>query len=374
MFLKHLTVSGFRNILQAELKFSSRIAVFVGGNGQGKTSLLEAIYLLSHTKSFRTSHFKELVTRLPDAHLPTEVSAELNTSFGSQTLRYQYQKGKREVYVNANRVTAASDFYGVAKVIDFTPDDLFIVKGSPQERRRYLDKLLAIVDREYLENLVRYQRALKNRNALLTQQKGTVEGGAGKLRAELALWELPLIESGEIISKKRALLLAQLTKQAQVIYSSLSSSREQIRFIYKTNFKDTLDKKEEFQRRFERDLRTRSTSLGIHRDDIDIEIDTGFGMSDAKEIASQGQTRSLALALKLAGIEFLRQASAGEDPIVLLDDVESELDSSRKRYLLDYLLRIQSQVFVATTSEDALPGLAERAQYFAVRDGKITPF
>ena len=314
MFLSSISVSNFRNILFDELTFSSRVAVFVGGNGQGKTSLLEAIYLLSHSKSFRTNRSTELISKF--AHGPTKVQAELETNDGSKNLSYLYESSKRSVFINDNKVTSASDFYGAAKVIDFTPDDLFLIKGSPSERRKFIDKLLAIVDKEYLEALVRYQRALKNRNALLSSIK-TGEN----IQSELSLWEEPLIENGEIISAKRHSLINVLSQEAGKIYSKLTDKKEYLECHYKTHFVKGFDKKTEYKKRITRDMRLKATSFGIHRDELEISLNTGFGFTTAKEIASQGQTRSAALALKLAGIEFLKSASLGEDPIVLLDDV-----------------------------------------------------
>jgi len=203
LFLNSISIANFRNILSCDLKFSSRVAVFVGGNGQGKTSLLEAIYLLSHSKSFRTSRSTELISKVGSG--PTKVSAELNSNNGSKNLSYLYEAAKRSVFINENKITSASEFYGAAKVIDFTPDDLFLIKGSPSERRKFIDKLLAIVDKEYLESLVRYQRALKNRNALLSSSKANE-----RIEIELSLWEDPLIENGEIISRKREQLIKVL--------------------------------------------------------------------------------------------------------------------------------------------------------------------
>jgi DNA replication and repair protein RecF len=365
VFLREISLLNFRNILTCELSFSSRVSVFVGGNGQGKTSLLEAIYLLSHSKSFRTTRSQELISKFGTGL--TKVDAELDTNDGSKTLSYSYNKGKREIYINSTRITSAKEFYGTAKVIDFTPDDLFIVKGAPGERRRYIDKLLSIVDPEYLESLVRYQRALKNRNALLNQNLDKTQ-----LQKDLVYWEGPLIESGEVIARKRDKLIEILNRDANKIYSSLTSSNEQIACKYKTHFESGIDKEAEYRRRLERDIRQKSTTFGIHRDDLVISIDTGFGLTDAKEIASQGQTRSAALALKLAGIDFLKEASDGEDPIVLLDDVESELDQNRREFLLGYLLKIQSQILIATTNKNALPGMEKNAQYFVVSEGKIT--
>jgi len=366
LFLNSITVENFRNINLCELKFTRRVAVFVGGNGQGKTSLLEAIYLLSHSKSFRTNRAAELISK--SATGQTKVRAELDSSDGSKSLSYCYDSTKRSVFINENKITSATDFYGVAKVIDFTPDDLFLVKGSPSERRKFIDKLLAIVDRDYLESLVRYQRALKNRNALLSSSKQN-----NNLEAELALWESPLIENGEIISRKREQLINALDIQTKRIYAKLSDKNEDIRCDYKTHFVKDLDKRGEYKKRLGRDIRLKATSFGIHRDDLEISLNTGFGMTLAKEIASQGQTRSAALSLKLAGIEFLKEASFGEDPIVLLDDVESELDQRRRSFLLDFLLGINSQIFIATTNREALPGMEKIAQFFAVEGGQISP-
>ncbi len=299
----------------------------------------------------------------------TSVTGIVETADGTKELRYQFKGTKRQVSLNGHRITAATEFFGSVKVIDFTPDDLFLVKGAPGERRQFLDKLLALVDREYVESLVRYQRALKHRNALL---KGFDGGGKAEFRKQLSHWEETLIGDGRRIASKRKGLAERLSRQAAEIYSSLLTppASESITCGYESAFLETEDLPAAFDGSFEKDLRRKSTTFGVHRDDLLLEIDTGFGAKPMREIASQGQSRSAALALKLAGVEFLR--AGGEDPIVLLDDVESELDATRRAKLLNYLLELNSQIFVATTDPAALAGSLGDAQVFRIDAGSVS--
>lgn len=365
MKLKQLSISRFRNIIEAEVEFPTRINVLVGRNGQGKTSVLEAMYLLGHNRSFRTAKSEEIKSRLAGTG-DTAVSGIIDTEDGEKTLAYRYQDGRKQVFINGSKISSAAQFVGAVKIIDFTPDDLFLVKGTPQERRRFLDKLLALQDREYLEALVRYQRALKNRNALLTSGFNRPRN---ELRVELSHWEKTLIEDGLRIGKRREALSKKLSSLAQVIYSEFvtDGAAEKIESRYESKFLKVKELEEGFSSSLERDLKLRTTTFGVHRDDLLLTIDTGFGSHSAKQIASQGQTRSAALALKLAGVEYLRDSN----PIVLLDDVESELDKGRRERLLEYLLSLKSQIFIATTDRAALPGLAGEAVFFGVEGGKI---
>lgn len=347
MFIKQLSIAGFRNITNATLEINSRVSVLVGANGQGKTSVLEAMYLLGHNRSFRTSRSQELISRLPHEG-DTTVSAVIETADGEKTVAYRFADGRKQIFVNGNRVTTASEFYGTVKIIDFTPDDLFIVKGAPSERRQFLDKILALIDRDYVDALVRYQRALKNRNALLAADRPRAE-----LRTECTHWEETLIQDGLRIAKRRAALVQELNKTSQTIYGDLigEGGTEKIFIHFESAFLKHEDQKRAFTDSFDRDLRLRTTTFGVHRDDLGVEIDTGFGQRKIREIGSQGQTRTAALALKLAGVEYLRGHGEPGDPIVLLDDVESELDPSRKGRLLEYLLSNRSQIFIATTEK-----------------------
>jgi len=362
MFLKHLSLSSFRNLLHTDLNFSSRISVFVGDNGQGKTSLLEAAYLLSHNRSFRTNKLADIKSKLTSA-APLSVSGTFTTDIGEKTLSYTYGEGRRQVFLNGNRITTAEDFFGTVKIIDFTPDDLFIVRGSPTERRQFLDKILAVSDRDYLSSLLRYSKALKNRNSLLAQRSPS--------RSDLIPWEETLIKEGAIISKKRAELIAFLGAKSRDIYGSLvnDAAIESIQCVYESHF--LKNPAPLYDESFQKDLRYGSTTVGIHRDELQIQFDTGFGHRPAKEIASQGQTRSAALALKLAGVQYLRAHGASGDPIVLLDDVESELDLGRRERLLKYLISQTSQILIATTDRRALPGI--EGEFFSVKSGEVQP-
>jgi DNA replication and repair protein RecF len=367
LHLKHLSVRRFRNILEAEVTLSARISIFVGKNGQGKTSLLEAAYLLGQNRSFRTNRTSEVQSRLAGEG-ETQVGGVVQTDIGEKLLNFSFVNGRRQVFLNSNRVTAAEDFFGTIKVIDFTPDDLSIVRGAPVERRGFLDKILAASDREYLASLVRYTRALKNRNALLV-------GDGRNIREQLSPWEKTLIEEGIEIATKRNQLIRVIGESAHQIYRGLleADTAEKIELSYESHFLTLNSPETIYDQSLAKDLRLKTTTAGIHRDELHIVFNTGFGPRPAKEIASQGQTRSAALSLKLAGVEYLKHHGAPGNPIVLLDDVESELDLGRRARLLEYLMTLTSQILIATTDRKALPGIKDsEAEFFVVEMGAIS--
>ena len=356
MLVREINLVNFRNLRNQTIRFTHRVTVVVGNNGQGKTNLLESIYFLSHVKSFRVSAARELinweaVSRSLDG---AEVSAIIDAEAGTKHIACRIAGNRRSVLINEKRVKKASDFFGQLRVIEFTPDDLQLIKDGPAERRQFLDRLLSLIDPLFVEHAVAYERALKHRNALL---KEVLKGGLppDALNGGLATWDELLVRHGVIISQKRFELIASLKNSFRLVYQELANSAdEDAELGFKSDYMrgaQPLSREALLEQlREDRTIDSRSgrTNHGSHRDDLLVTIDTGSGMRDARNAASQGQTRSLVLALKLSAVELIK-AQTGEEPIVLLDDIESELDVTRRGALYELIRRSKSQVLLTTT-------------------------
>ncbi len=379
MHLRHLELYRFRNLKEQTITFPQRLTLILGDNGQGKTSIIEAIYLLAHAKSFRSNRSRELVSWLADAEsssreVDCSVDGRLESESGTKTLRCAISKGKRSIFLNGNRLETASSFYGQLNCVVFTPDDLILVKGSPSNRRSFLDRILAMSDRGYVDSLVAYQRALRSRNKIISEQKDR-----SSLLQVVRPWDQLLVEHGRIVAEKRKHLIDSLQPHAQKFYQSLvPKQNEEIAFSYQSHFLDTHNTlisaetmRSVFADSLAKDSKSRGTSVGTHRDEVEISLDTGSGFHSARIGASQGQSRSIALSLKLAAVQTLFERT-GELPIVLLDDVESELDSSRRSAFYKLLGNFETQIILTATElspelKIACPQLAQ----VLISDGEV---
>lgn len=351
------------------------MVVAVGDNGQGKTNLLEAIYFLSHAKSFRISAPKELISWAAQTRgvQAAEVEAAVQTVDGQKIIGCRVAEGKRLASVNGKRVKRAADFYGQLRVVEFTPDDLELVKGGPAERRRFLDRLLSIIDPTFVEASVSYERALRHRNALLRSA-----ARAGSAAQNLESWEEMLSRYGRVVSSKRQALIAEIAQPFSLAYHQLTPhAAEEAGISYQSEFQrdaTTISHEEALQ--LFRDARVADeragrTTRGVQRDDLLIELNTGAGLRTAKLSASQGQTRSLVLALKLAAVHLVEERT-GETPIVLLDDIESELDQRRREALFSLVRSSSSQVFLTTTElSSELSAHHSEAQILRISGGTL---
>lgn len=394
MHLRDLELYRFRNLRNQRITFSSRFTVIVGRNAQGKTGLLEAAYLLGNTRSFRPAKLQDLIswedrgTVEPGLEGGVEAAVQGNISGpdGDYAVRYEITRGSRQVFINDKKVTSASHFFGRVRLVEFSPDDLFLIKGAPALRRNFLDRVLASVDPAYVDNLVQYNRALRSRNALLSRHSAhhttTVAGRQAAL--EIESWTKPLIERGRALAVKRYQLAQYLGAKLSEIYARLVAQGvagaprcERAAVSYRSDFlkRAELAGGEEMEERYRevlnREIALGATVVGVHRDDIALVLDTGCGEKKARHAASQGQTRCVALGLKMAAIEYLRE-HAQDDPIILLDDVESELDESRRTALVSYVLGLKSQVIIATTNPGFIPKEAvQEMRFLTIENGLI---
>ncbi|MBQ9624915.1 MAG: DNA replication/repair protein RecF [Clostridia bacterium] len=348
MYITELKTKGFRNLKPDIFKPSKAINVLLGKNGAGKTSLLEAIYLCSMGASHRQSTMDGLITNGQDF-------ASVSCSYMRNDLRRDISiylaDGQKKIAVNGSPIKKRSELIGRLPAVMFSPDDLNLVKGSPSNRRKYMDKGLAQLSPKYYLALNRYYAALKNRNADLKQ------GGKA-----LDAWNEQLIAYGVSINNQRleyVNALNALTAKSHRLISAkektmLSLDTDKRLFTNEGYAKMLADAKE-------RDLRFGSTGTGPHKDDIDISI----GGKDAKIYASQGQQRTIAIAMKLAELFYLKEA-IGESPVLLLDDVMSELDKSRQQKLMEQIEGVQA--FITTTHLE----LSHKGEVFTVSNGTIT--
>lgn len=280
------------------------------------------------------------------------------------------------MWLNDKKVDSVMGFYGQVRVVIFTPEELQLVKGPPQQRRHFIDRTLAMVDPVFVKNALHYQRALKNRNALLSAKE--------KSPQDLIIWDRLLVEHGRVLAEKRRDFADFVARQSRLSYEGISHesvAAERIEVLYESDFlnedrtlKDFAELELAYFESSERDYKRGTTSIGVHRDDLRLQIDTGQGLHDARSTASQGQARTFALSLKLSSLEFLRERTS-EDPILLLDDVESELDEPRKHALYNLLRNSKSQVFL--TGTQALFGSeinTSDLSFFEMRGGILGPF
>lgn len=373
MKIKGLYLHNFRNYGLCSLQFPAMVNIFYGKNAQGKTNLLEAIFYASFGMSHRTFQEDDL---FGDGRREMAVKADF-TSFDSdyeiKIKRYE-QNGriKKELLLD-NVNIRAKEHYGTLNTVMFSPEDLQLIKGEPQLRRRFFDMQIAQTDKAYYELLVKYNRLLQQRNRLLKE----IRDNNGD-KVQLNLWNNELSATAARIIKKRLAALEELLVIAAGIYASIAGGSETmlVNYALKTSNDFILqqsDKSEsewqefylkELHERQELDILRGNTSIGPHRDDLFFYVSGKL----LKAFGSQGQQRSAALALKLAQLEYVKN-NTGEYPVLLLDDVMSELDSERRTHLLKFIDG-RVQTFITVNDKHLIPDLNNNA-YFYIENGKV---
>ncbi len=364
------------------------MTVFQGSNGEGKSNLLEAMYMLAVARSPRASGDRELIRRSNgEGEFYTQVAADVERREDSVNLQINFRSVSTINAALAGEVSEraamsvkkyfrvngaprrASALVGHLNAVMFSADDLEIVYGSPGVRRRYLNILISQTDREYLSAIQQYERVLRQRNHLLRQ----IRDGAARV-GELAFWDGELAKAGQIIMARRHDTVQTLSEGARQMYGDLSGMREQLGMSYKPNvvlsenaagdFAEALRAKLEERRRLE--LARGMTVTGPHRDDLTLTL----GGLNASAFASRGQTRTAVLAMKLAEAAYLRNRR-GQEPVILLDDVLSELDSARRELVLEQAAQYH-QALITTADADAIAGLLPSGTArFGVRRGSV---
>ena len=352
MFLQHLHLQNFRNYQSQSVAFSAPKTILLGDNAQGKSNLLEAVELLATLKSHRTSRDRDLVQEgFTTGHIQAQLQKDLGTNELNMVLR---NGGRRAVIRNGETLKRQQDFLGSLNAVQFSSLDLDLVRGGPGERRVWIDTLLTQLEPIYAYILQQYSQVLKQRNAFIKQH--TAEEDSGPLDpTQMALWDAQLATAGTRVIRRRSRGLQRLAPLAESWHQAISGDTEKLIITYQPNvsLKPEADKDdpaaiqsaflEKIQSRAIAEYHQRTSLVGPHRDDIDFSIN----QTPARQYGSQGQQRTLVLALKLAELELI-EAVIGEPPLLLLDDVLAELDLKRQNQLLE-TIEDRFQTLITTT-------------------------
>lgn len=368
MHIETLALSNYRNYESAQAEFSKHVNVFLGENAQGKTNIMEAIYVLAMAKSHRTSNDKELIRWNAEYG---KIKGDVHKKYGTIPFELTISQKGKKAKVNHLEQSRLSDYIGQMNVVMFAPEDLNLVKGSPQVRRRFLNMEIGQISPVYLHDLLQFQKILKQRNHILKQNQGNPSFDD----VMFAIYTEQYVEAAVKVLKKRMQFIELLQSWAEPIHHGISRGLEKLNIRYQCTAGIDLDAgpeewKQQLTEKLEKSKRQevqRGTSLyGPHRDDLQFFVND----YDVQTYGSQGQQRTTALSLKLAEIELIHQ-EVGEPPILLLDDVLSELDDFRQTHLLN-TIQDKVQTFVTTTTVDGLThDVVTQAKLFHVEHGTI---
>ncbi|MBJ6361694.1 DNA replication/repair protein RecF [Paenibacillus sp. GCM10012307] len=367
MFLKQITLQNYRNYERIELNTDSQVNLFVGENAQGKTNLLEAVFVLALTKSHRTNKDKELIG-WEGAH--AHIHGEVEKKYGTVKLDLSFSSQGKKAKVNGLEQRKLSAFIGSLNVVMFAPEDLEIVKGAPGIRRRFLDMEIGQVQPGYLHTLQQYGKVLAQRNNYLKSS-----GPGSAQQPLLDVWNMQLAEFGVKIIKKRQSFIHKLLRWAKSIHSGITAGKEELDIKYRPSLDIDLEQDqsvlfEQFMIKLtqvkDQELRRGVTLIGPHRDDLTFYING----KEAQVYGSQGQQRTTALSLKLAEIELIHE-EIGEYPLLLLDDVLSELDQNRQTQLIE-TFQTKVQTFITTTGLESVNlSKLKDARVYQVSKGQV---
>lgn len=357
MIIKSLEIADYRNYDSLHIDFSSGTNILYGDNAQGKTNILEAIYMSATTKSHKGTKDKDVVNfRKEEAHIRTYLEKEGIETRVDMHLRKNKSKG---IAIDGQKIKKAAQLLGLLNVVFFSPEDLSIIKNGPAERRRFVDMELCQLDQFYLYNLNNYNKIVNQRNKLLKDMYFNPS-----LRDTLNIWDSQLISFGSKIIERRQLFVEQLNEIILEIHRKLSGGRENLVIQYEPDVLiDEYEKKMSLNQ--ERDVKLKQTSTGPHRDDFSFVV----GDIDIRKFGSQGQQRTAALSLKLSEIELVKKMTR-DNPVLLLDDVLSELDSNRQNYLLSTIGDIQT-IITCTGLDEFVNNRFEIDNVFHIESGKI---
>lgn len=357
MIIKSMELKNFRNYEDLKISFDEGTNILFGDNAQGKTNILEAVYMSGTSRSHKGSKDKEMIRfGEQEAHIRTIVVKNEKEYQIDMHLKNSRSKG---IAINRVPIRKASELFGILNMVFFSPEDLNIIKNGPAERRKFLDAELCQLDKIYLADLTTYNKLLNQRNKLLKDMVFRPELGD-----TLPIWDMQLVEAGKKIIQRRRKFIQELNEIVHEIHYKISGGKEELLLSYEPNIDDSFFE-DELSRRKERDLKLCQTSVGPHRDDLKFSIQ---GV-DIRKFGSQGQQRTSALSLKLSEIELVRQ-SIHETPILLLDDVLSELDSNRQNYLLNSIHDTQT-IITCTGLDEFVRNRFQINKVFEVMSGKI---
>ncbi|MBO7363074.1 MAG: DNA replication/repair protein RecF [Lachnospiraceae bacterium] len=357
MIIKSLELTDYRNYDSLSIEFDKGTNIFYGDNAQGKTNILEALYISATTRSHKGSRDSEIIGfGKEEAHIRTVVLNDEIPTRVDMHLRSSKSKG---IAIDGNRIKKAAELMGLCKVVFFSPEDLNIIKNGPVYRRRFIDMELCQLDQFYLYNLNNYNKVLNRRNQVLKDMYFD-----RSLEDSLGIWDDQLISYGTKIIERRKKFADELEEQIKDVHSKLSGGREEISIIYEPSVSEE-DFEKELKNSLARDKKSKMTGLGPHRDDFSFMA----GDIDIRRFGSQGQQRTAALSLKLSEIDMMKKIS-GDNPVLLLDDVLSELDRKRQQFLLDSIGDIQTFI-TCTGIDDFVNDRFVMNRVFYVENGKV---
>ena len=358
MKIQSLSIKNFRNYKNLSVKFDDKVNVFIGKNAQGKTNLLESIYYCCIGKSFKSCKDKDLI-KWGEENSFIKLKAEKKYRETDIEIKLS-QTQKKTILINSLPIRKIGELIGEVNIVFFSPQELRLVRESPDERRRFMDIDIWQNNKRYFYQLGRYEKILANRNKLLKNSQNLEV-----VKETIDIWDRALVASAKLITEEREKFVKEITPYAQKAHAYISGGKENLSLVYKSgckiaideNFEKNLDKL--LKKNLEKDFKLGYTSVGPHRDDIDIFLND----VEVKSFGSQGQQRTVGLSLKLAELENMFNIN-GEYPILLLDDVFSELDTERQNRLLRFVDR--TQTFITCTDEKKIAG-----KIFNIVDGDV---
>ena len=359
MKITNIYIKNYRNYESFDLKIDKNTNVFIGKNAQGKTNLLEAIFFCGVGRSFRTSKDKDLIKWDKEN---AKIVLDIEKKYRKQKIEIFFSKNtKKTIKIDGISIRRVGDLLGEMPVVFFSPDELKLIKESPDERRKFMNIDISQTNKRYFYLLSRYEKILANRNKLLKETKDFKV-----LKDSIDIWDRVLVDVAEKISEEREKFIKELAPLAEKAHNYISNGKECLKIEYKGFEKGKSQYAEAFlkilQKNLEKDYKLGYTSVGPHRDDLDLYLN---GV-EVKSFGSQGQQRTVALSLKLAELEIIKNRT-GEYPILLLDDVFSELDSERRSRLVKFTTR--TQTFITCTDFNS-KGIDYKI--FNINDGKIS--
>ncbi len=343
MKINHIELKNFRNYQQCSIDFDPYINIIIGKNAQGKTNLLEAIYILSMSRSFKTKMIDEMIYFNEDF---TKLNGLIESNHKDIELEIILSKLGKKALINHKEIKKSSDYVGYLNVVLFIPEDLMLIKGSPKLRRRLIDTEISKISPIYMYNLNNYHKLLKERNKylkILNEKHQSKDEYLEVLSEQMAHIQVDLM-------KKRYEFIELLNDISRKMYDYIALHHESLSLEYKTNYHEMTYEyiMQQYKKDYQKDILFKSTNHGIHKDDMIMKLDD----KDASIYASQGQQRSIVLAIKIGLLELIKK-EIGEYPILLLDDVLSELDDVRKTKLLN-LIQGKVQTFLTSTNIDGI--------------------
>ena len=363
MIIKSLELSDFRNYDSLCINFDKGVNILYGDNAQGKTNILEAIYVSATTKSHKSSKDKDIINfEKEEAHIRTYLEKEEIETRVDMHLRKSKTKG---IAIDGVKIKKAAELLGLLNVVFFSPEDLSIIKNGPAERRRFIDMELCQLDNFYLYNLNNYNKIVNQRNKLLKDLYFNPT-----LKDTLSIWDSQLVSYGSKIIERRIQFIDQINSIIKDIHKNLSGGKEILRIEYEPNITIDNYEKELFYSQ-DKDIKLKQTTVGPHRDDISFMVkkENEDKEIDIRKYGSQGQQRTAALSLKLSEIELVRKVTK-DTPVLLLDDVLSELDSNRQNYLLNSIGDIQT-IITCTGLDEFVNHRFEINKVFKVTNGTV---